>query len=222
MWRDAWTIAAKDLAIERRSRVSTNQVLPFAVVVLMLLGFAIGPRHGLLTTMAPGVFWVAVLLATVLAVQRSFAVEAGDGAADGLRMSGVDPSAVFAGKAIAIAAELGLLEIVLAAGLFVLYGTAPRSVLLLGATAAVATAGLAAAGTTYGVLASNLRMRETLLPLLLLPVLAPVLIASTKAWAGALSGQVATVGPWVRLLAVFAVVYLTIGALAFGPLQELT
>jgi heme exporter protein B len=80
--------------------------------------------------------------------------------------------------------------------------------------------GLAAAGTIYGMLAAGLRVRETLLPLLLLPVVAPVLLAATRAWEAALSGAPADGNPWLQLLGVFAVVYLTVGVVAFGPLLE--
>ena len=84
----------------------------------------------------------------------------------------------------------------------------------------VATAGIAAAGTLYGVLAAGLRVRETLLPLLLLPVLAPVLIGSTRAFEAALGGTPVRGLAVGRALAVFAVLYIVAGVLGFGPLLE--
>ena len=84
----------------------------------------------------------------------------------------------------------------------------------------LATIGLAAAGTLYGALAAGLRVRETLLPLLLLPVVAPVLLAATRASEAALGGTTGDGWPWVRLLAVFAVIYVAFGVVAFGPLLE--
>src|SRR5205807_2909519 len=109
MLRDALLVAGKDLRIERRSRVTTNQVAPFAVVVLVLFAFALDPDRGVLTRAAAGLFWVSVLFCAVLAVQRSFSVEAADGARDGLRLSGLDPAGVFLGKAGAVAAQLVVL-----------------------------------------------------------------------------------------------------------------
>ena len=79
---------------------------------------------------------------------------------------------------------------------------------------------LAAAGTLYGVLAAGLRVRETLLPILLLPVLAPVLIGATKAFEAALGGAVADGWPWCGLLVSFALLYTAAGTLAFGTLLE--
>ena len=91
MWRDTVLVAGKDLRIEARSRVVMHQVVPVAVLVLVLFAFALGPDRAPMVQAAPGLFWVAVLFASVLAVQRSFALEAPDGARDGLRLSGLDP-----------------------------------------------------------------------------------------------------------------------------------
>lgn len=220
MWRDAALVAGKDLRIEARSRVATNQVAPFAIVILVLFGFALDPDRGVLGRASAGLFWVAVLLSTLLAVQRSFAVEAGDGAADGLRLSGLDPAGVFLGKAAAVAAQLALLQVVLAVGIVVLYDADLGGPVLLLATCAAATVGLAAAGTVYGVLAAGLKVRETLLPLLLLPVVAPVLLSATRAWEAGMGISVDDGWRWAQLLGVFAVVYVTLGVLAFGALLE--
>jgi heme exporter protein B len=220
MWRDAVLVAGKDLRVELRSRVTTNQVAPYAVLVLLLFGFAFDQDRSTLQSTAPGLFWIAVLLCALLAVQRSFALEAGDGARDGLRMSGLDAGGIFLGKAAAIAAQLVGLELLLGLGIVVLFGTDLRDPVVLVASAAVATVGLAAAGTVYGVMAAGLRVRETLLPLLVLPVIAPVLLAATQTWLAALGTSTDRPGRWLVLLACFAAIYLTLGVLAFGTLLE--
>lgn len=220
MWRDAVLVAGKDLRIEARSRVTTGQVVPFAVIVLVLFAFALDPSRGVLVKASAGLFWVAVLFSALLMVQRSFAIEAADSAREGLRLSGLDPAAIFLGKAAAVALELVVLEVVLGAGVVILYNASIHGVLLIVATCVVATVGMAAAGTIYGGLAAGLRVRETLLPLLALPVLAPVLLAATQASQAALDGVPGEGTAWLRLLAVFAVTYLTFGVLAFGSLLE--
>jgi heme exporter protein B len=220
MWRDAVLVGAKDLRVELRSRVTIMQVAPFALLVLLLFGFAFDQDHTLLTRAAPGLFWVAALLCTLLAVQRSFAVESADGARDGLRLSGLDPAGIFLGKAAAIAVELLALEVVLGAGVIVLFGTALHDPALLILTALAATAGLAASGTAYGIMAAGLRVRETLLPLLILPVVAPVLLAATQAWMAALGLSVTDGWRWLALLTSFAAIYITLGVLFFGALLE--
>lgn len=222
MWRDAVLVGGKDLRIEARSRVATNQVVPFAVLVLILFAFALDPDRGVLTRAAAGLFWVAVLFSGVLAVQRAQTVEASAGTADALRLSGLDPAGVFLGKAGAVAVQLLFLEVVLGAGVVLLYGVEPAGYPTLAVTALAATLGLAAAGTLYGALAAGSRVSETLLPLLLLPAVAPVLIAATRASEVALgtASLPGVAGDWLALLGVLAVVYLAFGVVAFGPLME--
>jgi heme exporter protein B len=213
-------VAAKDLRIEMRSRVALAQILPFGLIVILLFAFALDPDRGLLPRVAPGLFWIAVLLAALLAIGRSFAVEQQWNARDGLRISGLDGGAIFLGKAAAIAVELLALEVVLGFGVVLLYDVDVHGVGILVLTGAAATIGLAATGTLYGVLAAGLRLRETLLPLLLLPVVAPVLLGATRAFEDGLEGVPSDAWPWVALLAVFAVLYTAIGVLAFGALWE--
>jgi heme exporter protein B len=218
--RDALLIAGKDLRIEARSRVALNQVAPFALLVLILFAFAIDPDSGVLDRATPGLYWIAVLFSALLAIQRAFAIEASDGNRDALRLSGLDPGGIYLGKVAAVAIQLAVLEVLLGLGVVVLYSSHTGNWPLLIATCLAATAGIAAAGTLYGVLAAGLRVRETLLPLLLLPVLAPVLIGSTRAFEAARSNTTAEGWPWVALLAVFALTYIIFGVFGFGPLLE--
>jgi len=220
MWADAGLVAGKDLRIELRSRVGINQVLPFSLVVLVLFALALDPDSGTLDAAAPGLFWVAVLLSSLLATQRSFAVEAADGNRDGLRMSGLDPAGLFLGKAGAVAAQLLVLEALLLVGISLLYGTDLASFGLLALTCLLATLGLAGAGTVYGVMAFGLRVRETLLPLLVLPVMAPVLLAATRSFEAAIERDAGAATSWLGVLAAFAVLYFVVGMFGFGPLLE--
>jgi heme exporter protein B len=220
LFRDAALMAGKDLRVELRSQVTTQQVAPFAILVLILFGVALDPDRGILERASSGLFWIAVLFCALLAIQRAFTIEASDGGRDALRLSGLDPAGIFLGKAAAIAVQLLALEAVLASGVVLMYGVEVTGVLLLAATCVAATAGLAAAGTLYGVLAAGLRVRETLVPILLLPVLAPVLIGATKAFESALGTSDVAGWPWCGLLVGFAAAYLIAGTLAFGTLLE--
>ncbi len=221
MWRDAALVAGKDLRIEARSRVALSQVAPFGAVALVLFAFALGPDRTLMAKGAPGLFWVAVLFSTVLAVQRSVAVESADGARDGLRLSGIDPAGLFLGKGAAVALQLVVLEALLAAGVLVLYGARVEVPWLIAVSCVLGTVGLAATGTLYGALSAGLRVRETLLPFLFLPIAAPVLLAGTRIWQAAMAGGTPSDGTvWLRLLVVFDAVYLALGVVVYGPIQE--
>jgi heme exporter protein B len=220
LFRDAVLVAGKDLKVELRSHVTLQQVAPFAVLVLILFGIALDPDRGILERASSGLFWIAVLFCSLLAIQRAFAIESADGGRDALRLSGLDPAGIFLGKVGAIALQLAALEAVLAVGVIVLYGVEVTGAALLLATCLAATVGLAAAGTLYGVVAAGLRVRDTLLPILLLPVLTPVLIGATRAFDAALGGAPADGWPWCGLLTAFAAAYLVVGTIAFGTLLE--
>lgn len=224
LWRMTVLIAAKDLRVERRSRVVVNQVVPFAGVTMLIFAFALD-KETVLEQVAPGLIWLATLFSLLVLVQRSFAIEADDGAIDAMRVAGVDARAIFFGKALALGAQLLLLEVVLVVLAIVLYRqTVPiGGAVLLVTTLISATCGLAAVGTLYGGLAAGIKGRETLLPLLTLPAVAPVLIGATRAVEAALGtvGAVVSDGwPWVGLLVVYAVAFGVGGSLAFGPLLD--
>src|SRR5690606_17418810 len=139
LFRDAGLVAGKDLRIELRSHVTLQQVLPFAILVLILFGIALDPDRGVLGRASAGLFWVTVLFSALLAIQRAFTLEASDGGRDALRLSGLDPAGIFLGKAAAIAVQLLAIEAVLAVGVVVMYGTEVTGVPLLVATIAAAT-----------------------------------------------------------------------------------
>jgi heme exporter protein B len=218
--RDAALVAGKDLRLEWRSRVGLGQVLPFALLCVLLFAFALDPDRGVLQRATGGLFWMIVLFAGVLVVQRSFSVEGEDGVLDALRLSGLSPASIYLGKVGAITAQLVALEAVLLVAVAVLYDTTLRGWVLLLGTVVLATLGIAGAGATYGIVGLRLRGAETLLPLLLLPLLAPVLIGATGAFDAALGRSAGPGWPWAAMLGIFAVVYLSLGALLFRPLME--
>ena len=222
MWRDIVLVAGKDLRVEWRSRVTFSQVVPFAGLVLVLFGFALDANRPVLERATSGLFWITIMFVTTLAVQRSTSIETTDGARRALLLAGIEPMAVFAGKAVAVAVQLLAVELVLIGGIVVLYGAEIDAPLLVLATCLVATVGIAAAGTLLGALVAGVRARETVLPILLLPVLAPVLIGATRAFDDAL-GSVAVDGwAWLAMLAGFGVINLVLGALSYGVLLEET
>ncbi len=220
MWRDTLLIAGKDLKIEFRSKVALNQILPFAFVVLIIFAFALDTSPGVLQQVAPGLFWLAVLFSAIFSVDRAVAIEADDNAGDGLLVYGVDPAGVFFGKVVSVFVQLFLLEVLLLLGMVILYGPKIGGWLLMLVSAIFATLGVCTAGITYSQLASGSRAKQSLLPLLLVPVVSPVLLAATKAWQDAFTATASLDDPWLRLLIVFAVVYLALGAIFHGSILE--
>ena len=220
MWRDAAAIAAKDLAIEWRSKLTIGQIAPLGILVLVVFAFAFDANAALLEAGAGGLYWVGVLFGGILLVKRSFDVESEDGNLDALRLSGLEPAAIFVGKAAALAAQLVVLEAVMLGGIVVLFGPDIERWGLLVVSATGGTLAFAICGTLYGAMASGVRVRDTLLPLLLIPVVAPVLLAGSRAFEAAFGVTTDAGWNWTGLLFVIAAVYAAVGLVAFGPLLE--
>ncbi len=233
MISDAIIVFSKDLRIERRSKVTTTQIAPFGVVVLVLFGFGLDElvvrspsESSRLNTVSSaaisaGLFWLATLFASLLAVQRSAALEQADGGRDGLRLSGLDPAGIFLGKAAAVFVQLALLEAILAAGVVLMFDAPLRSPLLLAATAIPTTIVLATTGTLYATLSGGQRSRDTLVPLLEFPLVAPVLLAASQATRAALDDQ-SLIDGWlyVRLLVFAAIAFTLLGILLYDAVLE--
>ena len=223
-WRIARLVAGKDLRVERRSRVVVNQVLPFAAVTMLMFAFALDATN-VLERIAPGLVWLATLFSLLVLVQRAFAIEADDGALDtlGWRGSIRSPSTGVRRWRWRPSSPCSSCCCSSPPCCCTALTCPPAGLALLAVTLVLTTAGLACVGTLYGGLTAGFTGRETLLPLLVLPVVAPVLIGATRAVESALGTDGAALSegwPWVGLLAVFAVAFGVGGALAFGPLIE--
>ena len=218
MWRDAALVCAKDLRIELRTRVLLWQVVPFGLLALILFALALGPSLATLRHGAPGLLWLALLLASVLASSRSAAIESGEGTRSTVRLLGLDSGGVFLGKALALGTQLCVLAAVLEVGLLVLFHVDGARLALATPLCVCAIAALAAVGTLYGALVAGTDVAATLLPLLVLPALVPVLIAGERGTAAVLAGG--GPGRWAIVLAVMAVAYLAVGVVLYGPLEE--
>lgn len=218
--RQAGVIARKDLRIELRGRHAVGTLLPFAATVLIAFGFAFGPGRDILQRTAPGLLWMALLFSAVMASRRAYQTEAEDGALEGLLLAPIDKAAVFLGKASAVTVELFGLVIAVLLLVVVLFDLSLGSPLLLLSAFVLGAVGLAAVGGLFGVVAESARTREAVFPMLVLPLVAPVLIAGVRATDLAAAGRSIEVVSWLGLLAAFDVVFLSVGVLVFGYLLE--
>jgi heme exporter protein B len=140
---------------------------------------------------------------------------------EGLVLAPVDKALVFAGKAAAMAVELLVLEGSVLVMVAVLFGLPlGRGVAVIVAALALGTVGLAAVGSLFGVLAVVPRAREAALPLLVMPLATPVLVAGVKATELAVAGRGGEAGSWLGLLVAFDLVFLAAGTLVFEYLVE--
>ncbi len=190
--------------------------------MLLLFGFALGPDSRRLTEAAPGLLWLAIVFGGLLTVARLHQLEADDAALDELARYPVERRAIYLGKALSGLAAMLVLGGVLLPVVAVLYGIDLVGALpALLSTLALGAIGFAAVGTFYAGVTVRMRAREVMLPLLMLPVIAPLLLAAVKATAAALGGDpFGELGAWLQLLAGFDIVMLIAGAIGYGYLLE--
>lgn len=214
-------LLGKELRAEIRSRELLNTTLVFALIVVVLFSFAFDPTSAESRRYGPGLLWIAFLFAGSLMLNSSFAREQTNDTLYALRMAPVEPFALLFGKILANLIFLLVAELVLLPIFAVLYNVSVTPflgrlllVMLLG------TIGLVATGTVFSALAAQARMREMLLPLLLLPLLAPLLIASVEATSSLFGDQPVLDRVWVEFLAAFDIVFLTASWLLSDHLLE--
>ncbi|HEX9634664.1 MAG TPA: heme exporter protein CcmB [Candidatus Limnocylindria bacterium] len=218
----AWAIARKDALSELRGRQAVGSTLFFAALVLLLFGFALGPDSRRLTEAAPGLLWLAIVFGGLLTVARLHQLEADDGALEELARYPVGRRAIYLGKALAGLGAMLVLGGLLLPVVAILYGIDVAGAWLpLLATLVLGAIGFAAVGTFYAGVTVRMRAREVMLPLLMLPVIAPLLLAAVKATSAALGGDpFGELGSWLQLLVGFDVVMLVAGAATYGYLLE--
>lgn len=221
MTRQVLAIVGKDLLLERRTKANLNALVFLGGLILVIISFALGPSPGRLHSVAGGVLWIAFAFAGVLAFARAYQTEDENRCFDGLLLAGADPRAIYMGKLVSTMVVMLALEVVVGAAMIVLYGLRFSSLLVgLALVAILATTGLAAVGVLYGRLTMSLRAREILLPLLVLPVTVPVILAAVKSSTVLLSGSESGLPTWIELLIIFDLVYLTAGILGYGILCQ--
>ena len=221
LFRGAAAILGKELRTELRTRELVNTTVVFALIVVVLFSFSFDPSSEESRRFGPGLLWIAFLFAGSLMLQPSFVREQANETLAALRLAPMDPLAILFGKILANFFFLALAELVLLPVFAVFYNVAlvpvlPGLILVL----ALGTLGIVIPGTAFSAVAAQARMRELLLPLLLLPVLTPVLIASTEATAALLADPPELAANWLQLLAGFDIIFLTASYFVFQYLLE--
>lgn len=178
-FRVAYAVARKDLLSEWRSREMVPALAQFIVLALLIgnFGFQIDSRNA--SAIAPGILWLALVFAGLVAFGRTFAAEREQASLEAMLMTPASPVAIFAGKALAAAGVLVVCEAVMLPALSLFFG-----VPFTGDTVAavlLATVGMAALGCIFAAIVARVRARELMLPLLTLPLWIPFIVAGGQA-----------------------------------------
>jgi heme exporter protein B len=205
----SWVILARELRAEFRTRELLNMTVVFALTVVILFSFAFDPAASEARHLGPGLLWIAVLFAGTLMLNPCFAREHANDTLSALRMAPLSAFAILSAKMLANFLFLAVAEIILVPVFAVLYNVPLWNVAgRLALVMALGTAGLVVTGTVFAALSSRARMRELMLPLLLLPLLAPLLIAAVGATASLFAEDPSLDRTWFTFLAGFDIVFL--------------
>ena len=224
-FRTAWTLAAKDLVIEWRTREGISAMALFSLIVLVLFSFAFDLqtlKELGAAKLVPGILWTTLAFAGVVGFTRSFQVEARRDSLTALLLAPVDRGALFAGKALSNLVGLLLLEVVIVplTAIFFSYDLLAN----LGPMAAVVvlhTVGLAEIGTLLGAVAAKVGRGEALLSTLLFPVAMPLFISAVKCTTAVLAGkELSSVSNWLLVAVGFDLLFLFVGLLTFEYVVE--
>lgn len=221
--RAAAAIARKDLLVELRTKESVPAMALFAVTTFVVFHFGLD-RNTLEGELAAGVLWVTLLFAAILGVNRLFVAEREQGGFDGILMAPVERTSLLLGKVAALFIYLVGLELIAIPvfGLFFIESGFWHALPLLAAVALLADLGLALVGAMLASIAVHTRARDLLLPLLLLPLTVPAVIAAAAATKPLLSvpSETAGVGKWLAVLALYDGVFGLLSYALFDFLME--
>lgn len=215
--RKILAIVWKDIIAELRTKEMFSAMFVFAVLTIVIFNFAFELRAGgeQLRSVAPGALWVAFTFAGVLGLNRAFVLEKDRGCLEGLLLAPMDHTAVYFGKMLSTLLFMLVVEAIMLPVFTVFFGVNLLNLRLV-LIVLLGTLGFAGVGTLLSAMTAQTRAREVLLPILLLPVAAPVLIAAVKATAGVLDGlPTADIARWLQLLVAFDIVFPAVAFMTF-------
>ncbi|UYZ21134.1 heme exporter protein CcmB [Mesobacillus jeotgali] len=220
--RDAWTIASKDLSNEIKTKQTIGMMVIFSSLVVLIFSFAFDPTNNMVKAVIPGLVWLITVFSGILGLNRSFLSEHENDALTGLRSAPIDLSSIYLGKVLANFILVTAVQIVSIPVLFLLfdyrfYGKVSWFIVVV----IIGTLGFIIVGTFLAALSANAKNSEMLLPVLLLPLLSPLLIAGVQATRIILENEViADASSWIRLMAAYDLLFLAACFFLFEFIME--
>ncbi|MBJ7329865.1 MAG: heme exporter protein CcmB [Solirubrobacteraceae bacterium] len=217
------TLLRKELLLEIRMRESVPAMALFSVTVFVVFHFGLD-TNVVDGQLAAGVFWVTMLLAALLGINRLFVTDAEQGGFDGFLLAPVDRTALYVAKATALLLYLVVVQLVaVPAFTILLLGPSPSQALPeLLAVLALADIGICVIGTLVAAIAIRTRARDLIVPLLTLPLLIPVVLGASELTAPLFheGGAQSLPGRWLTLIAIYDLLFALIAYAIFDFLLE--
>ncbi len=221
-WKAVWAIVRKDVITEVRTREALVSMLVFSLLVIVMFNFAFEPGSEIVRDVAPGILWVTFIFAGILGLNKSFVSEKENDCIQGLLLSPVDRSSIYLGKVLSNVLFMGVVEAIALPAFAVFFNyritpVLPSLILVI----FLATVGFASVGTLFSAMSVNTRSRDVMLPILMLPVVTPVVIAAVKATGKILASHpVPEYASWMKILLAFDVIFIVVSLFLFEYVVE--
>jgi heme exporter protein B len=199
----------KDLLSEMRSRENISSMFFFALIVILIFSFSFSMDQQTAKELMPGIMWVAFVFTGIIGLGKSFTAELQNDCLENLQMNPIPRGAIYLGKLASNLLFMLIVEMILFP-LFVIFFNLdvfekiPLFVVIL----VTGTLGVSAVGTLFSAMTVQIRAREVMLPILLLPLIVPVMIGAVEATGGVLRGDpISLYRQWIELLIIFDVIF---------------
>lgn len=205
---------------EFRTRELLSTMLVFSLLVVLTFNFALQLDRMARENVAAGVLWVTTIFAGTLGLNRSLAAEKDRGSLDGLLMAPVDRSALYFGKMLGNWLFMLIVQAVVLPVFSLLYNL-PLVQPLIFLSVLLGTLGYAGVGTLLAALSVQTRARDVMLPILLLPVAVPLLVAAVQAGGGVLARREwSDLSLWFNLLVAYDTIFIAVAYMVFDYVVE--
>jgi len=220
-FKAVYAVIRKDVALEYRTKEIMNSMFVFALLVVVVFSFIFEPGEYEQTRIAGGVYWMALIFSGLLGLGKSMQSEISGGNIEALLLSPVSRNAIFFGKVISNFIFMLVMQLIMLPLFAVLYEVNLVSHTHMILVIAGATYGFVLLGTLFSLIAARSRAREIMLPLLLLPVLVPVILATIQITNAVLIGEnPAEYMKWLRLIFVYDIIFTAVAIIVFDVVAE--
>lgn len=204
-------IVKKDILMEMRTKQVINAALVFAVLFVVVFSFTMEIGSNMEQKLSGGIFWVSVAFAGILSFNKTIGSETDNGSFEALMLAPVDKSAVFFGKVISNMLFLLLVEVILIPLFLVFYNVNIIGHPLMAVVIILSTYAYSLIGTLFSIISVRTSSKEIMMPVLFLPFMVPVIIAAVLATnVFILGGQIQFSYNWIKLTAVFDIIFTAI------------
>ena len=221
-FKKVWAIVWKDIRAEIRTKEIFSSMFIFSLLVLVIFNFSIDLLEVNPLDIAQGVLWIAFTFSGILGLNRSFLFEKENDCLQGLMLTPIDRSAIYLGKMLGNLIFMLIMEAIAVPIFVVLFNIGIYDkIISLAIVIFLGTLGFGTVGTLFSAMSVNIKAREVMLPILLFPIVVPLIIASVKSTGAILTGKpFDDIISWLKLIAVFDVVFLVVSFLSFEYIIE--